>query len=330
MFLPFRYISFEAVNYYLGRSPLSAAARSAGLVFLWWLLLFVIGPVSLAGRSAENDDQRGIRVIRKFFGIYLNFAKVIIRSHLAYRSAYWAGIVGQWLSYSATFATPFIMTRSFKFVAGWNPEEILFLYAIYLLSYAIAAGFFFNPCTYLAVKIRTGEFDIALTRPLSPFSHEFCRGFNLGYVSQVTLSIAVLVIAVVRLNLRISFFWILSCIIMLFSAVFVQAAFFIFMSAFSFLLINENPFFNILNWITEFIYYPLNIYPAVPRIILFFVIPVAFMNFYPALVLLGRPSDLPLPAVLITPSVGVISFVLSIVFGIGHYRSIKAPAPEGG
>jgi ABC-2 type transport system permease protein len=43
IFLPFRYISFEAINYYLGKSPLSAAARSAGLAFLWWLLLFVTG-----------------------------------------------------------------------------------------------------------------------------------------------------------------------------------------------------------------------------------------------------------------------------------------------
>jgi ABC-2 type transport system permease protein len=281
-------------------------------------------PAPLAGRSAENDNQWGIRVMGKFLGIYLNFVKIIIRSQLAHRSAYWAGIAGQWLSYGATFATLFIMTRGFKFVAGWNPEEILFLYAIYLLSYAIAASLFFNPCTNLAVKIRTGEFDIALTRPLSPFSHEFCMGFNFGYVSHVTLSIVVLVIAAARVNLRITFSWILSCFIMLFSAVFVQAAFLIFISAFSFLLINENPFFNILSSIKEFIYYPLNIYPAVLRIILSFVIPVAFMNFYPALVLLGKPSNFPLPAAVITPSVGIIAFVLSIVFwnwALSKYQS---------
>jgi ABC-2 type transport system permease protein len=43
LFLPFRYISFEAINYYLGRSPLSAAVRSAAAAFLWWLLLFAAG-----------------------------------------------------------------------------------------------------------------------------------------------------------------------------------------------------------------------------------------------------------------------------------------------
>jgi ABC-2 type transport system permease protein len=216
------------------------------------------------------------------------------------------------------------MTRSFRFVAGWNPEEMLFLYAIYLLSYAIAASLFFNPCTHLAVKIRTGEFDIALTRPLSPFTHEFCMGFNFGYVSHVTLSIVVLAIAIIRVKLRITLLWILSCFTMILSAVFVQAAFLIFISAFSFFFITENPFFNILNRIKEFIYYPLNIYPAVLQIILSFVIPVAFMNFYPALVLLNRPSDLPLPVALVTPSVGILAFVLSIVFwnwALSKYQS---------
>jgi ABC-2 type transport system permease protein len=44
-FLPFRYISFEAVNYYLGKLPLDAAAPSIGLAALWWVLLFALGHV---------------------------------------------------------------------------------------------------------------------------------------------------------------------------------------------------------------------------------------------------------------------------------------------
>jgi ABC-2 type transport system permease protein len=44
-FLPFRYISFEAINYYLGKLPLEAAARSIGIAALWWFLLFAAGHV---------------------------------------------------------------------------------------------------------------------------------------------------------------------------------------------------------------------------------------------------------------------------------------------
>jgi ABC-2 type transport system permease protein len=120
-----------------------------------------------------------VKKIPGWLGIYGSFMKAAVRSQMAHRSAYWAGIVAQWLSYGATFGTLFIMTRTFKSLAGWSPEEILFLYGVYLLSYAVAASFFFNPCINLAAKIRTGEFDSALTKPLSPFAHEFCMGFNL-------------------------------------------------------------------------------------------------------------------------------------------------------
>jgi ABC-2 type transport system permease protein len=42
-FLPFRYISFEAVTYYLGKSSLDTAPRSLGIALLWHLLLFAAG-----------------------------------------------------------------------------------------------------------------------------------------------------------------------------------------------------------------------------------------------------------------------------------------------
>ena len=43
VYLPFRYISFEGINYYLGKAPLSAAGFSLGVAALWALVLFVIG-----------------------------------------------------------------------------------------------------------------------------------------------------------------------------------------------------------------------------------------------------------------------------------------------
>ena len=43
VFLPFRYISFEGINYYLGKTPLSATGVSLGIAVFWALLLFIIG-----------------------------------------------------------------------------------------------------------------------------------------------------------------------------------------------------------------------------------------------------------------------------------------------
>jgi ABC-2 type transport system permease protein len=261
-----------------------------------------------------------------WLGIYGSFMKAAVRSQLAHRSAYWAGIVAQWLSYGATFGTLFIMTSTFKSLAGWAPEEILFLYGVYLLSYAVAASFFFNPCINLADKIRTGEFDSALTKPLSPFVHEFCMGFNFAYVSHITLSAGVIVFAAFRVGLRLDLPGILFCILMFFGAVLVQAALLIFTSAFSFFLISDNPFFDILFTIKNFMNYPLGIYPAALQLVLTFLVPIAFMNFFPAAAILGKDPGLSfsLNSAIATPLAGIVLFVLSVWFwnwALAKYQS---------
>lgn len=249
-------------------------------------------------------------------GLYLSFAKISIRSQLAHRSAYWAGIIAQWLSYGAVFATLYIMVSNFRVLAGWTPDEVLFLYAMNLLSYALGASLFFNPCTQLAGKIRSGEFDAALTKPVSPFGHEFYLGFNFGYVSHVTLSVGVMVFAAVRVGLKITPFSALIFILMLAGAVLVQAAFLIAASAFAFLVINENPVFDLLWAFKNFTNYPLPIYPVLLQGFLTFVLPLAFMSFYPAAVILAKGSGIPFHPVVgyVSPLAGIVLFSLSVLF----------------
>lgn len=259
-------------------------------------------------------------------GLYLSFAKINIRGQLAYRSAYWAGLIAQWLSYGATFATLYIVVRNFRALAGWTAEDALFLYAMNVLSYALAACLFFNPCTHLAEKIRSGEFDAALTKPVSPFGHEFYMGFNFGYVSHVTLSVAVMIFAAVKVGVTFNPFSILIFVLMLTGAVLVQAAFLIAVSAFSFFFINGNPVFGLLWSFKNFTHYPLPIYPLLLQGFLTFVLPFAFMNFYPAAAILGKKDGVPFTPVLayFSPLAGIVFFVLSIVFwnwALSKYQS---------
>jgi ABC-2 type transport system permease protein len=43
VYLPFRYISFEGINYYMGKMPLSQAGTSLAMSIFWVILLFLIG-----------------------------------------------------------------------------------------------------------------------------------------------------------------------------------------------------------------------------------------------------------------------------------------------
>lgn len=263
--------------------------------------------------------------MRKITFLYIHFARIAIRAATAHRSAFWAGVVGQWLGYGATFATLYIMVNTFDVLAGWNADEMIFMYAVNLLSYAIAATFFYNPATTLSTKIRTGEFDGALTKPVHPFLHEFYTGFNFGYVSHISLSLAAMIMASVNVGFSWSPLAVLTFLAMLFGAILVQAAFLIAVSSASFFLIHENPFFELSYTIQKFTQYPIAIYPLFLQIVLTFVLPVAFMNFYPASAILGKDSGA-FASVLSrwTPLTGLILFALSVLlwnWALSKYQS---------
>lgn len=265
--------------------------------------------------------------MRRYLKLYGIFIRTTFRRHMMYRSTFYAGIVGQWLSYGATFATLFIMVSKFEALKGWSADEVLLLYGLATLSYAIGAAFFYTPATDLGGKIRSGEFDGSLTRPLHPFVQEMFAGFNFGYISHFTLSLAVVLYALLKLEFEFSAGNVLCLSVMVLGASLVQAAGLIAASVMSFFTVNGNPVLDFLLFkVKEFTNYPITVFPYAIQLILTFLLPYAFINFYPASMLLGKPVPDGFPAVLpyLTPLVGIICFSLSVLlwcFGLRHYKS---------
>lgn len=253
--------------------------------------------------------------MKKFLSIYLLFVKQTIRQELVHRVSFITGVIGQWLSYAVTFITIYIMITQFGSLGGYTGEEVMFLYAFNLLSYALAACVFFTPCTNLPTKIRTGEFDAALTKPMSPFVNEICNGFNFGYIGHTILSIVIMVIAVSGTSISFHFGTAVLFLVLLISSALIQAAILILLSSLSFVLLNDNPLFSsIMFQIKRFIDYPITIYGGVYQVLLTVIFPLAFINFYPTTLLLGTPSSPMFPAftAYLTPLVGGFLFWLSI------------------
>lgn len=265
--------------------------------------------------------------MRKYLKLYWKFTKVSVRKATMYRSTYIAGIVGQWLGYGVTFATLYIMVTSFDTLAGWNGSEVMLLYGFSLLAYAIGAAFFFTPSINLAGKVKSGEFDQSLTKPVHPFLHEMFQGFNAGYISHLTISIFVIAISIANLQFSISFINVAMLLFMLLGAVLIQAAVLIAAGALSFFTINENPMIDFLLFdVKSFVNYPITIFPRAVQFVLTFILPYAFINFYPAAALLGKEVPVGLPEVLayLSPLMGILVFTLSILlwnWGLKHYKS---------
>lgn len=264
-----------------------------------------------------------MRMKQKKF-IYFIFAKSTIRQEMTYSVSFITGVIGQWIAYGGTFLSLYIMIENFNVLGGWTSYEVLYLYAFNLLSYALAATVFFTPCRSLPVKIRTGEFDISLTKPVSPLLHEIYNGFNFGYIGHGILAVSVMIFAVSHLDTQFS---IVNLILLLISAALLQSGFLILSSSFCFITVNQNPVFDfILYNVKSFTNYPITIYGTAIQFLLTFILPFAFINFYPSLILLSKISSSPFGTWLpyISPFVGITMFLLSTKiwnYGLSKYQS---------
>lgn len=266
--------------------------------------------------------------MRNFWRLFSSFFRVALRREMAYRGTFLAGIIGQWIHYGATFLSIYIMVSSFDLLGGWSGPEVMLLYGISTMSYAVGASFFYNFARRLAGRIRSGEFDASLTKPIHPFLHEvFCAGYNVGYISHFTVSLVIMALALSSLSYIPSAQSILFLVAGVLGAALVQAAALIASSVMGFFTVGNNPIADFLLWdMKEFTNYPITIFPKGIQFVLTFILPFAFMNFYPASALLGKaiPEGYPAALPYLSPLVGVLVFALSILlwnWGLKHYKS---------
>jgi len=109
-------------------------------------------------------------------------------------------------------------------------------------------------------------------------------------------------------------------------AALIQAAILVIIGTMSFWLVKNTATYSLLNCFNNFIDYPISIYNKSIQAFLTFVIPVAFVNFYPVHYFLDKTGDNLFSPILQygTPVVGIVLFFLAYQFwriGVDKYES---------
>ena len=229
-------------------------------------------------------------------------------AELEYPGAYLAGIIAQWILYGVQMFILVITIWNFGNLAGYYPEEVIFLFATWLLTYAIAATFTYNICRNFDQMVINGTMDEALVRPMPPFLYLLATNINVGYISHITLTTAVLGVSIWQLDIVWSVWQWLWLVVLLIAGSFITGCVMLIVNLPAMRTRSRSPF-AALFWETRvFTQYPINIYPGVLQFVFTAVIPLAFINFYPAQVLFGRQDGLwPSVTMWLSPVVAVLA-----------------------
>lgn len=249
-------------------------------------------------------------------GVYGAFLKNGFLTQMAHRGQYAMRMLAKIMGWSTGMIMVLILLERFGQIGGWNREEILLLYAFDILSYSVTATFFMGSFGKLHRLIRQGELDLVLTKPADPMIYLAASHVSAGYTSNYLMGGAVLVICLIRLDIALTpvhLFWLAADLL---GASLIQAAGFVFTAVPAFWIGESEGLYRLLyKNLTEFIQYPLSVYHRGIRELLTFVLPYAFINYYPVQYFIDRQEGI-CPGILryLTPLVGCGVFLLSRLF----------------
>lgn len=257
-------------------------------------------------------------------GIYL---KTTAKAWFQYRVDAFMKSLAVFLREATGIIVIYFTLLKFDRINGWNTYEMMFLYSFLFLTYGIMI-IFFTGLRDFGETVRKGDFDRFILRPRGLlFQIIFVNADWFAALGHGSLGIVLFVITAGKIGVVWRVKTIIYFMLVIFGGVLIQGAIFLFMATLSFYLIETNSLKELVYYNTKkFAGYPISIYHKAVQFLLIYIIPFAFVNYFPAQYILGKSDMAIYPNVFLylTPVVGVIMYLLAYLFwrySIRFYKS---------
>jgi ABC-2 type transport system permease protein len=272
-----------------------------------------------------NMQLAGIYTCR----IYFKLLGMSFRSMLQFRADFLVGLLGVVTENAVNLLAISVVLGRFFDLAGWTVWEIVFLYGLWMTGnglYALQGVHLYDLEEYLV----QGSFDIFLVRPVNPLLMLLGTEVNIYGVGELIFGLASLSMAMTHLKLHFSPVHEVYLVTMLISSALIQLGIHLALSSVAFWTTRSNGLLQVvdqLHWnMTR--QYPLEMFGHGFRVLVTAVIPVAFLNYYPARWLLGKTAPGHLGYVLSFLSPLVAMFLL-IIAGVVWQKGIRRYSSTG-
>lgn len=259
------------------------------------------------------------RGLRFYASIYCRILAQDLKSKMSYRADFIISTIGMIFTNISGFVSFWILFRSFPSVDGWSYHEMLFLYGFSLVSLTPVQCFFDNNWS-LRQYVYSGDFIKYCFRPINLFFYYQSEVFDIKGLGQLAFGIGTIAYSWGKIGLPFSLLMLLKLLVFLVTASLIMIALQNAGAATCFWIQNSFYVLDLAFRFKDYAKYPITIFSPVFRFIFTFLIPIAFIAYYPSLVIL-RPEQVPLLSWL-SPVVGIVFFWLSYklwMYGASKY-----------
>lgn len=243
-------------------------------------------------------------------GIFAAYFAQFLKSRLSYRVDFAIDLTANLFSMAVQLAVLSVLFDKIEALRGWSFGQVLFIYGFSLLPLGLFNLVSINIYRFSERYIIEGNLDRVLLRPVNPLAQVLCESFNLGGLNEMLLGVLVMGYAANDLGLALGLLDAAALIVLAGTASLVFMGVFLGLTSVSFWFEDRMglapPVYNVI----RFSRYPVTIFNPLVRMLLTFVLPFAWVAFYPATWFVG--GDEFRGFALLTPLVG------TAVFGIGY------------
>lgn len=251
-----------------------------------------------------------VRRFRRYLRIYGRITALNFRARLQYRGEFALEVCNgiAWQASVVIFTS--VLITQFPGLGGWSAGGLLLIVSMRMFCHSFFVLLFFNVMR-VPFLVHDGRIDGFLVRPFPVYSQVLLSSCNINAFGDMTVAIALFVAATKRLSIE----WTPGAILFLAAAllggVLLEAAVQTALACISLRFPGSD---TLSSWVGDlmatFGNYPLNIFPGALRLTFTFVLPVAFVAYLPAAVLVGslHDSGISAPLTLLSPLVGLLAF----------------------
>jgi len=256
---------------------------------------------------------------------YYQYWRINLLTMLEYRANFlmWAGFTA--IYHGTAIAALWVTLRNFPSINGWDFRQTAFMYGLWMLDHAVNNTFFYTVGS-VPEFVREGRFDRFLVRPLDPLFQALTVPQQI-WPDELILAVIYFCVVTPLVGVHVDWIFLAYVPLVALGGALIDFGINLAIATASFWFVR----IDTLRWVVmsleqEFSRYPISIYQRGVRVVLAFVLPFAFMNYFPATYLLHKNEDgLHLnPGVgLLTPLVGALALALAYAFwrfGINRYQ----------
>lgn len=227
----------------------------------------------------------------EILGVYARLYGSRVRSQMQYRLSFALQVIGILGGTFLDFLVILVLFSRLTSLRTWSLWEVGFMYGASYVSFKLA-DICVGKVERLGEWIRTGQFDSVLIRPLGTLGQTLTGDADIKQIGALVQGVAVFAMALAHVSIGWTPGRALTLVLTLVSGFVIFSAVWIGTNAAAFWFVNVQEATNAFtyggNFVTQF---PLDIFGTWFRRLFTFVIPVAFVNYFPSLYILGKPME---------------------------------------